>query len=405
MMRKQKWASVACAVFVSAAIGCSGGDDGAGGATSGSPNGGNGSSSSNGGSNASSGSNGSSGASASDGGPDSDASASTGTPGAGLHVSGNQILDASGKTVHLLGVNRNGTEYMCIQNNGIFDGPNDAASVDAMVGWKVNAVRVPLNEDCWLSINGVAAKYSGTTYQQAISDYVDLLLSKGIYPILELHWNAPGTTPATGQQPMADSDHAPTLWTQVATKFKDRPNVVFDLYNEPYPDNNSDSTAAWKCWRDGGTCSGVSFPVAGMQTLVDTVRAAGAGNLIMLGGVQYANAMSQWLTYKPTDSANNLAAAWHVYDNNICNSTSCYDTKVGPVASSVPLIASEIGENDCGDAFITTLMGWLDSKNQSYLGFAWDTWGTCLMLISDYAGTSKGTYGATFKAHLAATPH
>src|SRR5437588_122349 len=94
----------------------------------------------------------------------------------------------------------------------------------------------------------------------AIKGYVDLLSKSGLYSILDLHWNAPGATKATGQQAMADRDHAPTFWSQVASVFKDNPMVIFEPYNEPHPDNSAfNSTAAWTCWRDGGTCSGVSF--------------------------------------------------------------------------------------------------------------------------------------------------
>src|SRR5262249_56928217 len=74
---------------------------------------------------------------------------------AGLHVSGNQLLNANNQQVVLRGVDRSGTEYACVQGWGIFDGPSDAASVQAIASWHTNAVRVPLNEDCWLSINGV----------------------------------------------------------------------------------------------------------------------------------------------------------------------------------------------------------------------------------------------------------
>src|SRR6202022_5119823 len=72
-----------------------------------------------------------------------------------ISVSGNHLTNGSGQTVRLLGVNRSGTEYACIQGWGIFDGPNDATSVAAMANWHINAVRVPLNEDCWLNINGL----------------------------------------------------------------------------------------------------------------------------------------------------------------------------------------------------------------------------------------------------------
>ena len=35
-----------------------------------------------------------------------------------------------------------------------------------------------------------------------------------------------------------------------------------------------------------------------MQDLVNAVRATGATNLILVGGVQYANAMNLWLTHE-----------------------------------------------------------------------------------------------------------
>ena len=107
-------------------------------------------------------------------------------------VSGNRIVNGSGETVRLLGVNRSGAEYACLGGGHIFDGPTDGASVRAMLAWRVDAVRVPLNEDCWLGINGVSGAVSGTAYQHAIERYVQTLESYGLVAILDLHWAAPG---------------------------------------------------------------------------------------------------------------------------------------------------------------------------------------------------------------------
>ena len=87
----------------------------------------------------------------------------------GLHVSGNLLLGGNGQPVALHGVNRSGTEYACIQGWGMFDGPNSAASVAAMASWHINFVRVLLNEDCWLGINGVKRAYGGARYRRAIT--------------------------------------------------------------------------------------------------------------------------------------------------------------------------------------------------------------------------------------------
>src|SRR4051794_16043988 len=63
-----------------------------------------------------------------------------------LHVSGNRLVTATGTTYRLLGVNRSGGEFSCMQGKGMWDGPMDQASVAAMRSWNVRAVRVPLNE-------------------------------------------------------------------------------------------------------------------------------------------------------------------------------------------------------------------------------------------------------------------
>ena len=116
-----------------------------------------------------------------------------------LHVSGNKLVDANGNTVVLHGVDRSGTEYACVQGNGIFDGPNDQASITAMKSWgPVNAVRVPLNEACWNAESYVNSAYAGANYINAIKSYVSLLNSNGIVAILDLHWTD-GTY--TGQRP------------------------------------------------------------------------------------------------------------------------------------------------------------------------------------------------------------
>ena len=324
-------------------------------------------------------------------------------PALSVRVSGNHLVDGSGNVLELHGVDRSGTEYACIQGWGIFDGPSDAASVAAIASWHVNAVRVPLNEDCWLGINGVSSSYGGAAYQQAIVNYVNLLNQDGMYAILDLHWSAPGTTAATGQEPVPDQDHSPAFWASVANTFKANPAVLFDLFNEPYPDSNTDNTAAWTCWEDGGSCAGVSFTAAGMQELVNTVRATGATNVIMLGGIQYAGTLDHWATYRPTDPDGQLAASFHNYNFGGCVTTSCWSSSLAAIGN-VPLITGELGENDGAASFIDSYMNWADANGVSYLAWTWDTWGcgSPISLITNYNGTACASYGTGYQQHLAA---
>ena len=323
--------------------------------------------------------------------------------GFGLYVAGNQLINEQGQPVLLHGVNDSGAEYSCVQNLEVLGLPTTQGHVRTLKSWNINVIRIPLNEDCWLGINGINPAYAGSNYQNALVDYVNLLNQNGLYVIVDLHWSTSGRTKATKQQPMPDKDHAPAFWTSVANTFKNNRAVIFDLFNEPFPDDNADdSLAAWNCVRDGGTCPGVAYTAAGFQTLMDAVRATGALNVVMVAGIGYSGSLSRWLQYKPTDPVNNLVASWHLYDTSWCTDQACWDNKIAPVAEQVPLVAGEIGERDCAHGFIDTLMTWLDQHNAGYLAWAWNS-RNCSeepSLLVDDNGTPSN-YGIGFKNHLA----
>ncbi len=309
---------------------------------------------------------------------------------AGIHVRGNRLVGDAGKTVRLLGIDRSGAEYACVQGWGFMDGPTDAASIAAIASWHANAVRLPLNEDCWLGINGVSAQYGGAAYRAFVAGFVHRLHAAGLAVILDLHWNAPGAARATGQQPMPDRDHAVAFWTSVARAFRSDRDVVFDLYNEPHD-------VSWRCWRDG--CG----PWVGMQRLVGAVRAAGARQPLMLGGLAWSNDLSQWLRWEPRDPLHQLVASFHLYNFNTCSTRQCWDATVAPVAAKVPVVTGELGENDCASGFVDGYLPWADAHGISYLAWTWDTW-DCRSgpaLISGYDGTPT-PFGAGFRAHLSA---
>lgn len=338
---------------------------------------------------------------------------STGGPAPALHVSGNKLVDDTGAARRLLGVNRSGGEFMCVQGRGIWDGPVDDAAVQAIADWKANAVRIPLNEECWLGTSNIQSAYAGSNYVTAVKDLVARVKAHGMTPIVELHWtwgqytgNSAGCSDvhASCQKPMPDAQYTPAFWTSVANTFKGDQSVVFDLFNEPYPDRaTSTATQAWQCWRDGGNCPGIGYQVAGMQSLVDAVRSTGARNVVLAGGLAYSNDLSQWLTYKPADPTGNLAAAWHVYNFNTCSNESCWNSTLAPVAAQVPLVAGEIGENTCSHGFVDQVMKWFDDRQLSYLGWTWNAWDCSSgpSLITSYDGTPTA-YGTGLRDHLRA---
>jgi len=205
--------------------------------------------------------------------------------------------------------------------------------------------------------------------------------------------------------------------------------VLFDLFNEPIPNNNAnDGTDAaamrsWSCWRDGGAggnCDatlGLSVgsslsgsQAVGMQTLVDAVRSTGAQNVIVLGGIQWANTIwsnssrNLW-TYRPNDPLGQLVASIHSYDGTWCPDTACYDREVAPVAAQMPVIFGEFG-NAGGANPINALMNWADAHGVGYLAWTWSTSSSGFSqykLITSWDGTPND-FGQVVKGHLALLP-
>jgi endoglucanase len=312
-----------------------------------------------------------------------------------IAVSGNHLVDSSGNTVHLNGVNRSGTEYACYQGWGIFDGPSDEASVAAMASWGINVVRIPLDEDCWLGINGYPTSTTVAGYRQAIQNFVTILNNHNIYAWISEQNAAPGTDQSNTILPMPDNDHSPAFWTSVATTFKSNPAVIFDMYNEPHDID-------WNCWANGCLITGGfnwlhNYQAVGMKGLVAAVRATGAPNVINVPGNGWSYDISGWLANKPNDSQ--LIAGVHNYGGPNDNPTQ-WDIRYAPTSQQVPVVWDEMGEEDCSPKYINQVMPWADSRGIGYLAWTWDTWGTCEALISNYNGTPT-TYGAGYQSHLA----
>lgn len=60
--------------------------------------------------------------------------------------------------------------------------------------WNINVVRVPMNEHCWLGINGVSHATGGQAYRDAFTGYVKRLLNHGLYVMIDLHWTLNGNS-------------------------------------------------------------------------------------------------------------------------------------------------------------------------------------------------------------------
>lgn len=353
-----------------------------------------------------------------------------------LRVSGNHLVDASGRVIRLLGVDVTGTEDACVKAKRSSWGPLTEAEATTIERWGADAVRVPLNEDCWLGLNGLPRRFSSARYRAAIQRWVADLNRAGLIAILDLHWSAPGSAPASNQGIMPDATHSIKFWREVAKLFKSDPGVVFDLFNEPALGSKQPTSADWTCWRtgcdatvkdcpqnQGRQCTLESFRVAGMQQLLDAVRATGAHQPVMVGGLHWAGdpcgthdlggngGQCMWLKYRPTDPDHQLVASYHTYSSSACNNSACWDDSVLPVAHNVPVITGEVGEKACSSTFVMSYMRWADRHTISYLIWSWQLSrgaDTCAQqgtrLIDNWTGRTnrKSPVAPAVQAHLRA---
>src|SRR2546421_7582758 len=147
------------------------------------------------------------------------APATAGAAAPQLRVVGNHLVDAgTGQTFMPRGVHWPSFDYACIYAYGYSNtssatavGP-DAADAALMASWQVNTVRLPLNEACWLGVDGQPAFGTADGYRAAVRDWVRILEAAGLAVILDLHWSAPAGVLAEGQRAQPDSRSA-DFWT------------------------------------------------------------------------------------------------------------------------------------------------------------------------------------------------
>lgn len=273
------------------------------------------------------------------------AAAQARSPGQLLSVSGNKLVDRYGNRVFLRGYNHSSPEYSPIYPSSTqFYDDHTPNAISMMARLGANCIRICVGEAPWLYTLTGNEGVTGAPYRAAIAALVTDARACGLFVIIDLQWTDPRPTPDTayqGQiQQMPDRQNSLTFWQSVANTFKGDTGVIFDVYNEP-------NVVNWSEWKNGGksinymntngqgapsfsTATGgalSSWETAGMQELVTAIRATGATNVIMLGGLNYSAALGAnqndnagsedggWLLYRPTDTAGNTVASWHCYPN------------------------------------------------------------------------------------------
>ena len=206
-----------------------------------------------------------------------------------LKVVKTHVVNSRGERVRLRGVNA-----ACLEWSSNGEG-HILKTVDVAIrDWHVNHIRLPLAQDRWFG-KAPEQKDEGRAYRALVKQVVDACASQGVYVVLDLHWSDGGEWGQhIGQHVMPDRNSV-AFWKEVAAVYKDHPAVIFDLYNEPHD-------VCWDVWQHGGKVTEKGkggqkreFEAVGMQAMLDTVRATGAKNVVIVGGLDWAYDLSGFL--------------------------------------------------------------------------------------------------------------
>ncbi|MEJ2208869.1 MAG: cellulase family glycosylhydrolase [Anaerolineae bacterium] len=280
-----------------------------------------------------------------------------------LHVEGNRLVTAGGEVVRLRGLMPADAYEM--EGEKHFD----REFFEELAASGANVVRLPVHPHTWTENPDYLWRY--------LDPAVGWAGELGLYVIVD--WHSIGNV-ETGQAPLMPELYSHTeemtldFWTQVAGYFRDAPNVLFEVFNEP----QGISAGAWQ---------------AAASELVSTIRGQGAAQPAIVGGIDYARDLS-WVLQSPLADGNVVYAS-HIYP---AHAESLWGLYFGRVAEAQPVLITEWGfmeENpSAGQPYLNgtaagygqALMSYLDERGIGWVACWYDDEAEPPMFRPDWEG-------------------
>jgi endoglucanase len=257
-----------------------------------------------------------------------------------LHSEGNRLVNAQGESVRLRGVMPVDPAKLHTENRFNRRFFEELASTGA------NVIRIPVHPAYWQDNPDYLWRYLDPSVQWAGE--------LGMYVIID--WHSIGNV-ETGTAPLMPELYSHTqamtldFWKLTAAYFRKTPHVLFEVFNEPQGIRTDR-------WREKASL------------LVQTIRAQGASQPVIVGGVDYARSLA-WVNEEPVPGDNIVYAA-HIYP---AHSADMWPAYFGKVAERYPVLITEWGFMDENA-----------SAGKSYLNGSASSFGIPLMDFLDERG-------------------
>ncbi|MCZ2157076.1 MAG: glycoside hydrolase family 5 protein [Bryobacterales bacterium] len=278
------------------------------------------------------------------------------------------VLADSGEEVRLRGVNLSSLEYSEPCGIGFLEASKITRDEVLLIteGMGANIIRVPFNQDWVLRGRGEAP---AAEYLAALDQVVAWAEEGGAYTLLDLHWLDADTERGGPRQfvaPLPNVDSA-AVWKIVASRYRERPCVLFDLFNEPHdrlrgdeiPLAHPDGSRYLLPWRRRVYARNWR-PWA--LRLIDCIREVHPESLIFVSGVNWGYDLRGMELERE-----NLVYSTHVYRERRPD----WETAFGRMAENVPVFAGEFGGRDDDLEWGRELLGYLDEKGLGWAAWSW----------------------------------
>ncbi|EYF05123.1 glycoside hydrolase family 5 protein [Chondromyces apiculatus] len=194
-----------------------------------------------------------------------------------LHVDGNRIKDAHGDVVQLRGMSLFWSQW------GQTGGPGNeyykASVVNSLVdSWNVSLVRAALG----VEPDGYLA--NPTAEENRVRTVVNAAVAKGVYVIIDWH----------DHNAHQHTQQARDFFTRMARDYKNTPNVIFEIFNEPLD---------YHSWSQVKTYA---------EDVIGAIRGQGANNLVVVGTPTWSQDVDV-AANNPITQYGNIAYTLHFY--------------------------------------------------------------------------------------------
>lgn len=267
-----------------------------------------------------------------------------------LQVIGTQLSNQKGEPLTLSGASFG---WHCLWPRFYNDSVVQWLSSD----WKCNVVRAAL---------GVGLKNSYLENpdfaKKCINQVVDGAIQQGIYVLIDFHSHKLHTA------------EAKTFFAEMATKYKDVPNVIYEIWNEP----------DYYSWTVVKTYS---------EEVISTIRAIDPDNLILVGSPHWDQDIDS-VAANPIKGQTNIMYTMHFYAGT--HKQWLRDRTDSAIAKGIPVFISECaGMEATGDGPINyaewnAFLNWMEARKLSWIVWSVsDKIETCSMLTPEASSTGK----------------